>query len=374
MMFKTHQGVTEDASNEIYLRPETAQGIFVNFPNVAAHDPPQAAVRRLPGRQEPSATRSRRATSSSASASLSRWSWSSSASRATDLEWFSYWRTYCHELAAWAWASRTSTCACATTSRRSWRIYSKATTDFEYLFPFGWGELWGVADRTDFDLKAAPDDTPARAWNTSTRPRARSIIPYVIEPSLGADRAALAFLCEAYEEQALEGGDTRVVHAPASGARAVQVRRAAAAKEQAAARRPREIHDMLTQAFHGGLRRDRLHRQALSPSGRDRHADVHHRRFRHAGRPALSPCATATPWSRITCTWTSWWPTSRRKSNIKPGYSGSCQANDTDISRIKLSICARRIPKGERKALWWGDGVKPHIPKCLDICFLKCSV
>ena len=97
LMFKTHQGVTEDASNEIYLRPETAQGIFVNFPNVAAHDPPQAAVRRLPGRQEPSATRSRRATSSSASASSSRWSWSSSASRATDLEWFSYWRAYCHE-------------------------------------------------------------------------------------------------------------------------------------------------------------------------------------------------------------------------------------------------------------------------------------
>ena len=82
MMFKTLQGVTEDASNEIYLRPETAQGIFVNFPNVAAHHPQKAAVRRMPGGQDPSATRSRRATSSSASASSSRWSLSSSASRA----------------------------------------------------------------------------------------------------------------------------------------------------------------------------------------------------------------------------------------------------------------------------------------------------
>ena len=133
----------------------------------------------------------------------------------TDLEWFSYWRDLLPRVAARASASRTSTCACATTSRRSCRIYSKATTDFEYLFPFGWGELWGVADRTDYDLTRASEAPPARDLDIS-RPGARtsSYIPYVIEPSLGADRAALAFLCEAYDEEVMaleKGGDTRVV-------------------------------------------------------------------------------------------------------------------------------------------------------------------
>ena len=281
LMFKTHQGVTEDASNEIYLRPETAQGIFVNFPNVAAHDPPQAAVRRLPGRQElPQRDHPGqlhlphpRVRADGAGVLLQAGHGSGVVQLLAHL---------LPRLAARAWASRTRTCACATTSRRSWRFYSKATTDFEYLFPFGWGELWGVADRTDYDLNAASDDLRQEHGIPRPDARTRSIIPYVIEPSLGADRAALAFLCDAYEEQA--AGGRRHPRRAASSIR--RSRRTSAAvlplqKNKLRRARPARSMTMLSQALHGRLRRDRLHRQALSPPGRDRHAAVHHRRFRH---------------------------------------------------------------------------------------------
>ena len=224
-MFKTHQGVTEDASNEIYLRPETAQGIFVNFPNVARTTRQQAAVRRLPDRQElPQRDHAGQLhlphprVRADGAGVLLQAGHGSGVVRATGA-------TYCHELAARAWASRRSTCACATTSRRSWRFYSKATTDFEYLFPFGWGELWGVADRTDYDLKQHQTTLRQEHGVPRPRPRTRSIIPYCHRAVRSARIVlALAFLCDAYEEQELGGRRHARRAAPASGACAVQVR------------------------------------------------------------------------------------------------------------------------------------------------------
>ena len=155
----------------------------------------------------------------------------------TDLEWFSYWRDLLPRVAARAWVSRTSTCACATTSRRSWRIYSKATTDFEYLFPFGWGELWGVADRTDFDLKAhqTTSGKSMEYLDPTTGEKYHSVCHRAV-PRRGSRGAGLPL--RGLRGAGAGGRRHPRRHALPSGARAVQVRRAAAAKEQAAARRP----------------------------------------------------------------------------------------------------------------------------------------
>ena len=176
-------------------------------------------------------------------------------------------------------------------------FYSKATTDMEYLFPFGWGELWGIADRTDYDLTQHQNHSGKDLSYFDQE--ANSYIPYVVEPSLGADRVALAFLCEAYDEEVV-GQDKRTARTisgwccistppwPLQGRRAAPV-------QKAGAQGPGKVRDMLP-AFHGGLRRGRLHRQALPPPGRDRHAAVHHHRFRHRGRrregagQPVSPC------------------------------------------------------------------------------------
>ena len=208
MMFKTHQGVTEDASNEIYLRPETAQGIFVNFPNVA-----RTTRRKLPfGVCQVGKSFRNEITPGNFIFRIREFEQMELeffCMPGTDLEWFSYWRTYCHE---WLKGLGIKDEHLRLRDHKPEELahYSKATTDFEYLFPFGWGELWGVADRTDFYRKAH-QTTSGKSMEYLNPTTGEKIIPYVIEPSLGADRAALAFLCEAYEEQALEGGDTRVV-------------------------------------------------------------------------------------------------------------------------------------------------------------------
>ena len=127
----------------------------------------------------------------------------------TDLEWFSYWRTYCHE---WLKGLGIKDEHLRLRDHKPEELahYSKATTDFEYLFPFGWGELWGVADRTDFDLKAHMTHSGENFVYQDPITNEK-YVPYCIEPSLGADRVALAFLCEAYDEEELENGDTRIV-------------------------------------------------------------------------------------------------------------------------------------------------------------------
>ncbi len=156
MMFKTFQGVTEDASNEIYLRPETAQGIFVNFPNVA-----RTTRRKLPfGVCQVGKSFRNEITPGNFIFRIREFEQMELeffCMPGTDLEWFSYWRSYCHE---WLKSLGIKEEHLRLRDHKPEELahYSKATTDFEYLFPFGWGELWGVADRTDFDLQGAPDD------------------------------------------------------------------------------------------------------------------------------------------------------------------------------------------------------------------------
>ena len=208
MMFKTFQGVTEDASNEIYLRPETAQGIFVNFQNVA-----RTTRRKLPfGVCQVGKSFRNEITPGNftfRTREFEQMELEFFCMPGTDLEWFQFWRGYCRD---WLLGLGIKEEHLRLRDHRPEELafYSKATTDFEYLFPFGWGELWGVADRTDYDL-TAHQNTSGKSMEYLNPTTGEKVIPYVIEPSLGADRAALAFLCEAYEEQQLEGGDSRVV-------------------------------------------------------------------------------------------------------------------------------------------------------------------
>ncbi len=208
MMFKTHQGVTDDSANEIYLRPETAQGIFVNFQNVA-----RTTRKKLPfGICQVGKSFRNEITPGNftfRTREFEQMELEFFCMPGTDLEWFSYWRAYCRD---WLLGLGMSEEHLRLRDHRPEELafYSKATTDFEYLFPFGWGELWGVADRTDYDL-TAHQNTSGKSMEYLDSATGKKVIPYVIEPSLGADRAALAFLCEAYEEQELEGGDSRVV-------------------------------------------------------------------------------------------------------------------------------------------------------------------
>ena len=208
LMFKTHQGVTEDTAAEVYLRPETAQGIFVNFKNIQ-----RTTRRKIPfGVCQIGKSFRNEITPGNFIFRIREFEQMELeffCMPGTDLEWFAYWRSYCRD---WLLGLGISEEHLRLRDHKPEELahYSKATTDFEYLFPFGWGELWGVADRTDFDLKAH-QTTSGKSMEYLNPTTGEKVIPYVIEPSLGADRAALAFLCEAYDEQELEGGDTRVV-------------------------------------------------------------------------------------------------------------------------------------------------------------------
>ena len=210
LMFKTFQGVTEDAKNTVYLRPETAQGIFVNFNNVQ-----RTTRRKLPFgvcqigksfRNEITPGNFTFRTREFEQMELEFF-----CKPGTDLEWFSYWRSFCHD-----WLLNLNMqdehLRLRDHAPEELCFYSKATTDFEYLFPFGWGELWGVADRTDYDL--TQHQTVSGQDMTYFDPETNEhYIPYVVEPSLGADRVVLAFLVEAYDEEVVDPAknDVRVV-------------------------------------------------------------------------------------------------------------------------------------------------------------------
>jgi glycyl-tRNA synthetase len=208
MMFKTFQGVTEDSSNEIYLRPETAQGIFVNFKNVV-----RTTRRRLPlGIAQIGKSFRNEITPGNftfRTREFEQMEMEFFCKPGEDLEWFAHWRAFCRD-----WLLSLGMTADNLRLRdhepEELSHYSKATTDFEYRFPFGWGELWGIADRTDFDLSAHQrvSGESMEYLDPITNER---YIPYVVEPALGADRAALAFLCDAYDEEEIAQGDTRVV-------------------------------------------------------------------------------------------------------------------------------------------------------------------
>ena len=210
LMFKTHQGVTEDNSTEVYLRPETAQGIFVNFKNIQ-----RTTRRKIPfGVCQIGKSFRNEITPGNFIFRIREFEQMELeffCEPGTDLEWFEYWRTYCHE---WLLnlGMRDENLRLRDHDKDELSFYSKATTDFEYLFPFGWGELWGVADRTDYDL-TQHQKTSGQDLDYFDQEKNEHYVPYVIEPSLGADRSTLAFLVDAYDEEVVDAAtnDTRVV-------------------------------------------------------------------------------------------------------------------------------------------------------------------
>ena len=208
LMFKTFQGVTEDAKNEIYLRPETAQGIFVNFANVQ-----RTSRRKLPfGIAQIGKTFRNEITPGNfifRMREFEQMELEFFCKPGTDLEWFNFWKDFCKN---WLLnlGLKPDNIRLRDHSKEELSHYSTATTDIEFLFPFGWGELWGIADRTDFDLTQHQNHS-GKSLDYFDQDENKRYIPYVIEPSLGADRVALAFLCDAYDEEKIDENDTRVV-------------------------------------------------------------------------------------------------------------------------------------------------------------------
>lgn len=208
LMFKTFQGVTEDSTSTLYLRPETAQGIFVNFKNIA-----RTTRKKIPfGVAQIGKSFRNEITPGNFIFRIREFEQMELeffCKPGTDLEWFEYWRAYCRK---WLLdlGINEEHLRLRDHDKDELCFYSKATTDFEFLFPFGWGELWGVADRTDYDLTQHSEHSgqPMDYFDPETNEK---YIPYVIEPSLGADRVLLAFLCDAYDEETDEKGDVRTV-------------------------------------------------------------------------------------------------------------------------------------------------------------------
>ena len=210
LMFKTYQGVTEDAKNEVYLRPETAQGIFVNFQNVQ-----RTTRKKLPfGICQIGKSFRNEITPGNftfRTREFEQMEMEFFCKPDTDLEWFAYWKDFCHK-----WLLNLGMTdehlRLRDHSPEELSFYSKATTDFEFLFPFGWGELWGIADRTDYDL-GRHQEVSGKDMTYFDQEENKRYIPYVVEPSLGADRVTLAFLCDAYDEEVIdaEKNDVRTV-------------------------------------------------------------------------------------------------------------------------------------------------------------------
>ncbi len=208
LMFKTFQGVTEDAKNEIFLRPETAQGIFVNFTNIA-----RTTRKKIPfGVAQIGKSFRNEITPGNfifRTREFEQMELEFFCRPGTDLEWFDYWRDACKNFLLNLGIAEENI-KMRDHEKEELSHYSNATTDIEFMFPFGWGELWGIADRTDFDLKQHQEHS-SKDLTYFDQENNERYLPYVIEPSLGADRVALAFLVEAYNEEELDGGDTRVV-------------------------------------------------------------------------------------------------------------------------------------------------------------------
>ncbi len=208
LMFKTFQGVTEDAKNTVYLRPETAQGIFVNFTNVQ-----RTSRRKLPfGIAQIGKSFRNEITPGNfifRVREFEQMELEFFCKPDTDLEWFAYWRGFCRDWLL-SLGMKEENLRLRDHDPEELCFYSKATTDFEFLFPFGWGELWGVADRTDYDL-TQHQNTSGKDMTYYDQEANAHYIPYVVEPSLGVERSFLAFLCDAYDEEELAEGDVRTV-------------------------------------------------------------------------------------------------------------------------------------------------------------------
>ncbi|MBE6731906.1 MAG: glycine--tRNA ligase [Ruminococcaceae bacterium] len=208
LMFKTFQGVTEDAKSQIYLRPETAQGIFVNFPHIQ-----RTTRKKVPfGVCQVGKSFRNEITPGNFIFRIREFEQMECeffCKPDTDLDWFYYWKDFCKN---WLLklGMKEENMRMRDHSPEELSFYSKATTDIEFLFPFGWGELWGIADRTDYDLTQHQNHS-GKDLSYFDQEENRRYVPYVVEPSLGADRVALAFLCDAYDEEEVGANDTRVV-------------------------------------------------------------------------------------------------------------------------------------------------------------------
>ncbi len=208
LMFKTFQGVTEDSKNTIFLRPETAQGIFVNFRNVQ-----RSSRKKVPfGIGQIGKSFRNEITPGDftfRTREFEQMELEFFCKPGSDLDWFAYWKQYCID-----WLQtlgiKPDEMRARDHSAEELCFYSKATTDLEFLFPFGWGELWGIADRTDYDL-TQHQNTSGEDMSYFDDETKEKYVPYVIEPSLGADRVTLAFLCAAYDEEEIGPGDVRTV-------------------------------------------------------------------------------------------------------------------------------------------------------------------
>lgn len=208
LMFKSYMGVTEDAKSEVYLRPETAQGMFVDFKNVL-----RTTRRKMPmGIGQMGRSFRNEITPGNfifRTREFEQMELEFFCKPGTDLEWYEYWKTFCKN---WLLnlGMKEENLRLREHSKEELSFYSKGTTDIEFLFPFGWGELWGIADRTDYDLsrhmEASKEDLTYLDLETNER-----YVPYCIEPAVGVDRIFLAMLCNAYEEETIAEGDTRTV-------------------------------------------------------------------------------------------------------------------------------------------------------------------
>lgn len=208
MMFKTFQGVTEDAKSEIYLRPETAQGMFVNFKNVL-----RTTRKKLPmgiGQQGKSFRNEiTPGNFTFRTREFEQMELEFFCKPGEDLKWHAYWKDYCINFLLNLGATKENL-RFRDHTKEELSFYSNATADIEYKFPFGWGELWGIADRTNYDLsrhmEASGEDLTYLDPDTNEK-----YVPYCIEPAVGVDRLMLMFLCDAYEEQKIDENDSRVV-------------------------------------------------------------------------------------------------------------------------------------------------------------------
>lgn len=208
MMFKTFQGVTEDAKAEIYLRPETAQGMFVNFKNVL-----RTTRKKLPmgiGQQGKSFRNEiTPGNFTFRTREFEQMELEFFCKPGEDLKWHAYWKEFCKNFLVSLGATEDNL-RFRDHTKEELSFYSNATADIEYKFPFGWGELWGIADRTNYDLsrhmEASKEDLTYLDPETNEK-----YVPYCIEPAVGTDRLMLMFLCDAYDEQKLDENDTRVV-------------------------------------------------------------------------------------------------------------------------------------------------------------------
>ena len=208
LMFKTFLGITDDSKTEIYLRPETAQGIFVNFKNIQ-----RTSRKKVPfGIGQIGKSFRNEITPGNfifRTREFEQMELEFFCKPGTDLEWFEYWKKYCWDFLLDLGLTEENM-RMRNHAPEELSFYSVGTADIEFRFPFGWGELWGIADRTDYDLKQHAEHAKAD-MNYLDPVTNEKFVPYCVEPSVGVDRMLLSFLSDAYTEEELEGGDVRTV-------------------------------------------------------------------------------------------------------------------------------------------------------------------